>query len=441
MLVPDPEQIAYVNARLIDPASGLDAPGAVVTLGGEIQAVGPNLFPEGVPDDFKMIDCAGHVLCPGLIDMRVFVGEPGAEHQETLATASQAAAAGGVTTIIVMPNTAPVIDDVSLVDFIKRRSRDTALINVHPMAALTKGLNGEELTEMGLLREAGAVGFTDGRRSVTNSRLMRNALAYASNFDAVVVHHAEDPTLAENGAMNEGELAARLGLNGVPSAAETIMVHRDLALVELTGARYHLSQVSCAAALKAVEKAKADGLNVTCAVSAHHLCLNENDVGEYRTFFKTNPPLRAENDRHAMVEGLASGAIDVVVSSHDPQAPENKRLPFADAAPGTVGLETLLIATLEQYHAGHMDLITALKSLTSSPADILGFPVGRLKPGAPADMLLFDVDRPTVVDSAQLKSKSKNTPFDGRRFQGRVLRTIVGGKTVFEDDQSDARPN
>ena len=311
-----PEQIAYVNARLIDPATNLDVAGAIVTLGGEIQAIGPNLFPEGVPEDFKMIDCAGHVLCPGLIDMRVFVGEPGAEHQETLATASQAAAAGGVTTIIVMPNTDPVIDDVSLVDFIKRRSRGTALVNVHPMAALTKGLKGEALTEMGLLREAGAVGFTDGRHSVTNSGLMRNALAYASNFDALVVHHAEDPTLVENGAMNEGEFAARLGLNGIPSAAETIMVHRDLALVELTGAKYHLSQVSCAAALKAVEKAKADGLNVTCAVSAHHLCLNENDVGDYRTFFKTDPPLRAENDRHAMVEGLARGTVDVVVSSH-----------------------------------------------------------------------------------------------------------------------------
>ncbi len=431
-----PDQIAYINARLVDPASGLDTDGALITFGGEIQAVGPDLFPgEGasnVSDQFQVIDCQGHVLCPGLIDMRVFVGEPGAEHKETLATASQAAAAGGVTTIIVMPNTDPVIDDASLVDFIKRRSRDTANVNVYPMAALTKGLEGTHLTEMGLLKEAGAIAFTDGHRSVTSSRLMRQALSYASTFGALVVHHAEEPSLSQDGAMNEGEFASRLGLAGIPAAAETIMVERDVALVELTQGRYHLSQLSCAASLRAIEQAKERGLDITCAVSAHHLALNELDVGEYRTFFKTNPPLRAEEDRQAMVDGLSRGVIDIIVSSHDPQAPENKRLPFADATPGSVGLETLLPVALEHYHNGHVELGNLLRALTYAPAQRLGLPSGRLAPGAPADLVLIDLDKPIIFDASTLKSRSKNTPFDGRKLQGRVLRTVVGGKSVFE---------
>ncbi len=427
-----PRQIAYINARLVDPATGLDAPGALVTFGDEIQAVGPDLFPGGVPENFDIVDCQGHVLCPGLIDMRVFVGEPGAEHKETLATVSQAAAAGGVTTIIVMPDTDPVIDDASLVDFIKRRSRDTAIVNVYPMAALTKSLKGEELTEMGLLLEAGAVAFTDGRTSVTNSWLMRQALSYASTFNALVVHHAEEPTLSSKGAMNEGEFAARLGLAGIPNAAETIIVERDIALVELTEGRYHLSQVSCAAALDVIERAKERGLDITCAVSAHHLALNEYDVGDYRTFFKTNPPLRAERDRQAMVDGVRRGVIDIIVSSHDPQAPENKRLPFAEAVAGTVGLESLLAATLEQVHNGEIDLLRALDALTYAPARRLGLPSGRLAPGAPADLVVIDLDQPYVFDGDSLRSRSKNTPFDQKTFQGRVIRTIVGGKTVFD---------
>ncbi len=433
-----PNQIAYVNARLVDPATNLDAPGALVTFDDQIQAVGPNLFPEGVPQNFTIIDCKGHVLCPGLIDMRVFAGEPGAEYKETLATASQAAAAGGVTSITVMPNTEPVIDDVSLVDFIKRRSRDTAKVNVYPMAALTKGLKGEELTEVGLLLDAGAVAFTDGRHSVTNSRLMRRALSYAKTFNALIVHDAEDPHLSAGGAMNEGELSSRLGLAGIPTAAETIMVQRDVTLVELTGGRYHLSQVSCADALQTVEEAKKRGLDITCAVSAHHLALNENDVGEYRTFFKTNPPLRAETDRQAMVDGLARGIIDVMVSSHDPQAPENKRLPFAEATEGTVGLETLLPVALEQYHNGHIRLLDVLRALTSTPARILGLESGRLAEGAPADLALIDLDHPYVFEEDALSSKSKNTPFDGRKFQGRVVKTVVSGRRVFEAEKEAA---
>ena len=436
-----PDQIAYINARLIDPASGLDTMGALITFGNEIQALGPDLFPgdgtKNLSDQFQVIDCQGHILCPGLIDMRVFVGEPGAENKETLSTASQAAAAGGVTSIIVMPNTDPVIDDASLVDFIKRRSRDTAIINVYPMAALTMGLEGTHLTEMGLLREAGAIAFTDGYRPVTSSRLMRNALSYASTFGALVVHHAEDTSLSQNGAINEGEFASRLGLAGIPAAAETIMVERDVALVELTQGRYHLSQVSCAASLRVIEQAKQRDLDITCAASVHHLALNELDVGEYRTFFKTNPPLRAEEDRQAMVDGLNRGVIDIIVSSHDPQAPENKRLPFADATPGSVGLETLLPVTLELYHNGHVELNVLLRALTTAPAQRLGLPSGRLATGAPADLTLFDLDTPYVFDANTLKSKSKNTLFDGRKLQGRVLRTVVNGKTVFEYNNAD----
>ena len=261
---------------------------------------------------------------------------------------------------------------------------------------------------------------------------MRNALDYAKGFNALVVHHAEDPNLAKGGVMNECELASRLGLQGIPNAAETILVERDIALLRLTNGRYHLAQVSCAETLRVIEQAKADGLNITCAVSAHHLALNENDVGDYRTFFKTKPPLRSEEDRTALVAALASGIIDVVVSNHDPQGPENKRLPFADAAFGTVGLETLLPVVLELVHNNHLDLSTALRALTVTPADILGLPCGRLSPGAPADLAVFDLNIPYVFDAEQLASKSKNTPFDERKLQGRILKTVVGGKVVYD---------
>jgi len=428
----EPEQVAYINARIIDPAADMDCEGALVTFGDEVQAIGPNLFPEGVPSHFKTVDCGGHLIAPGLIDMRVFTGEPGAEHKETLATASQAAAAGGVTTMVVMPNTDPVIDDVALVDFILRRSRDTAVTNVYPMAALTKGLGGEHLTEMGLLQEAGAIAFTDGDRSVMNARLMRQALSYAKTFDALLVHDAEDTSLALGGAMNEGELASRLGLQGIPGSAETIVVERDIALLKLTGGKYHLSQISSAETLRVVAQAKADGLDITCGVSSHHLALNENDVGDYRTFFKIAPPLRTEEDRRALVDGLASGLIDVIVSGHNPQGPEDKRLPFAEATFGAVGLETLLPVALELVQNEYLDLTTLLRSMTQTPADILGLPAGRLTPGSKADFILIDINAPYVFDAATLKSKSKNSPFDERRMQGRVLKTVVGGKAVYD---------
>jgi len=421
---------ALVNARLIDPASGLDEAGGVVIADGRIAEVGAKVK-QGDVGDAELIDCGGHVLAPGLIDMLVFSGEPGNEHRETLATASQAAAAGGVTTIICMPNTDPVIDDVALVDFILRRARDTAEVNVHPMAAMTKALRSEEMTEFGLLREAGALAFTNGKTSLANAKMMRNVMAYAKDFGALIIHHLEEPTLSEGGVMNEGEVATRLGLPSIPREAETIMLERDISLMALTGVRYHASQISCRASLDIIREAKARGLPVTCGVSINHLTLNENDIGSYRTFFKMRPPLRSEEDRRAMVEGVASGDIDVIVSAHDPQDADRKRRPFAEAADGAIGLETMLPAALRLYHNDEVTLLTLFQALTANPAKLLGLDAGRLHKGAPGDLVLFDLDAPFVVTPERLHSKSKNTPFDEARLQGRVLMTLVAGRRVY----------
>lgn len=423
---------AFINARLVDPASDLDAPGALLVEDGRIVDLGAHLFRDAPPADAEIVDCGGQVLAPGLIDMRVFTGEPGSEHRETLESASRAAAAGGVTTMIVMPNTNPVIDEPSLVDFIKRRAAATACVRVIPMAALTQHLAGEVMTEVGLLMEAGAIAFTDGDRTIANARIMRRVLSYASTFGALVVGHAEDPDLSEGAAMNEGEFAMRLGLPAVPAAAETIIVERDIRLVELTGARFHIAQISCRASLDAVSEAKARGLPITCGVSAHHLALNELDVGSYYTFHKVKPPLRSEADRAAMVEGVASGQIDVIVSSHDPQAADTKRQTFAQAAFGAVGLETLLPVALVLYHDGRVNLRHILGTLTATPARILGLDSGRLAKGAAADLVVIDPDEPFVINAGELHSRARNTPFDGSRFQGRAQMTYVAGRRVFE---------
>ncbi|HSM96745.1 MAG TPA: dihydroorotase [Rhizomicrobium sp.] len=425
-------RLAFRNARLIDPATGLDTRGGLLVENGKIADVGPKLFNTADPHDPEVMDCKGMVLAPGLIDCRVFTGEPGSEHRETLASASEAAAAGGVTTIVTMPNTDPVIDEAALVDFIKRRAAATAKVRVAPMAALTHALQGERMTEIGLLREAGAVAFTDGDRSVSNARVLRRALAYAATHGALVAGHAEDPDLGSGASMNEGEFATRLGIPGAPPAAETIIVERDIRLVELTGARYHFSQISCRASLEAVIAAKKRGLPITCGVSAHHIAMNELDVGSYLTFRKVSPPLRSEADRAAMVEGVAEGHIDVIVSSHDPQAADTKRLPFAAAAFGAVGLETLLPAALTIVHNGHAKLIDVLKAVTAAPAKILGLETGRLAKGAPADLVLFDPDEPFVLDADKLHSRARNTAFEGRKFQGRARMTFVGGECVFD---------
>jgi dihydroorotase len=425
------EPTAFLNARLIDPATGKDEPGGLLVKDGAIADLGAHLR-RNAPEHTRVIDCKGHVLCPGLVDMQVFTGEPGQEHRETLKTASQAAAAGGVTTMVVMPDTEPVIDQVALVDFIQRRARDNAVVNVHVMAAMTKGLKGAEMTEIGLLQRAGAIAFTNGKTSVANTRVMRNALLYAKDFGALIVHHTEDPHLTEGAVMNSGEVATRLGLPGVDKAAETIVLERDVRLVQITGGRYHAAQLTCAESLAVVHAAKARGLPVTCGVSINHLTLNENDIGSYRTFFRVKPPLRSEDDRAAMVRALAAGEIDVVVSSHDPQDADTKRHPFAEAADGAIGLETLVAAALRLYHNGEIALLPLLRAMTVHPAKLLGLPSGRLQKGAPADVILVDLGQPWVVDKAQFRARSKNSPFDETRMQGRVLLTMVAGTLVYE---------
>jgi len=420
-----------INARVIDPESGRDEPGGVLVEEGVIADLGPHLR-RNAPPHTEVYDCQGHVLCPGLIDMQVFTGEPGYEHRETLKTASHAAAAGGVTTMIVMPDTKPVIDQVALVDFIQRRARDNAVVHVRTMAAMTKGLEGKEMTEIGLLQRAGAIAFSNGKQSIGNTRTMQQVLLYAKDFDALIVHHTEDPDLSQNASMNAGELASRLGLPGVHKVAEVITLERDLRLVERTGARYHAATISCAESIAAVQSAKARGLSVTCGVSINHLILNENDIGPYRTFFKVRPPLRAPEDREALVEALIEGAIDVIVSSHDPQDVDLKRQPFSEAADGAIGLETLLPVALRLHHNGGVDLITLLRAMTCQPAKLLGLEQGRLAKGAPADLIVFDLGQPWVVDRDLLRSRSKNSPFDESTIQGRVLRTLVDGRTVHQ---------
>jgi dihydroorotase len=431
-MLSDRRPILLTNARIIDPSRDLDFPGDVLIADGVIREAKRGIGAAGVPEGTEIHDCRGKVVAPGLIDMRAFVGEPGAEHRETLASASQAAAAGGVTTIICQPDTNPAIDEPATVDFVLRRARDTAVVHVHPMAALTKGLEGKEMTEIGLLKAAGAVAFTDGARSVTNAQVMRRALTYAGDFDALVVHHTEDPDLVGDGVMNEGEFAARLGLLGIPKIAETIMLERDLRLVALSGGRYHAASITCPESLEVLRRAKDLGLPVTASASINHITLNENDVGSYRTFCRLSPPLRTEPDRSALVSAIADGLIDVVMSDHDPQDVETKRQPFADAAPGAIGIETMLTAGLRLVHNGEIGLPPLLRAMSTRPAELLGLPGGTLRPGSAADVIVVDTEAPWVLDRDDLKSKCKNTPFDEARLQGRVVRTIVAGRTVFE---------
>ncbi len=424
--------ILLANARIVDPSRDLDIPGDVLIADGVIRDSRRGIGAAGVPEGTDIINCAGKIVAPGLIDMRAFVGEPGAGHRETFASASRAAAAGGITTIICQPDTSPVIDNSATVDFVLRRARDTAIVNIHPMAALTKGMAGAEMTEIGLLKAAGAVAFTDGDRSVTNAQVMRRILTYARDFDALIVHHTEDPDLVGEGVMNEGEFAARLGLMGAPAAAEAVVLERDMRLVALTGGRYHAASLTCAESLDILKRARDAGLPVSASASINHLTLNENDIGPYRTFLKLSPPLRSEDDRRALVAALASGLIDVVMSDHNPQDVETKRLPFAEAAAGAVGLETMLSAALRLVHNGELDFKTLIRAMSTRPAELLGLPGGSLRPGAPADVIVIDPDTPWILDPADLKSQCKNTPFDESRFSGRVARTIVGGRTVFE---------
>ena len=417
------------NARIVDPASGLDHMGAVLVEEGRISDISKG-GPVGVPDGAEVIKANGQVLTPGLIDMRVFTGEPGKEYRETLASAGAAAAAGGVTSFVMMPDTTPVVDDGALVDFLIRRAKATSKVNVLPAAAITKGLAGQEMTEFGLLREAGAVCLTDGRHSIQSNALLRTIFSYAANYGMTVVHHVSDKSLTGEGVMNEGLFATVLGLKGIPREAETIPLARDLQLALLTGVKYHAAQVSTAYSLDLLAAAKQRSKSITAGISINNLALNENDIGRYRTFFKLATPLRSEDDRQAMIEGLRNGTIDTIHSDHDPQDAEVKRQPFAEASDGAIGLETLLAAALRLVHSGDVDLATVLRAMTSRPAEILGIDSGRIARGAPADLIVFDLDYPWQVAEADFHSRSRNTSFEGARLAGKVMHTIVGGSVV-----------
>ncbi|HLI22140.1 MAG TPA: dihydroorotase [Stellaceae bacterium] len=416
----------FTNARLLDPASNLDRKGEILADEGKIVAVGTNLKRDGA----EIVDCSGHCLAPGLVDMRAQLREPGDEHQETMATAGLAAAAGGITTVVALPNTDPVIDELALVEFIARRSRDVGLTRIRTYAAATKGLRGKELTEMGLLAGAGALAFTDGVTAIADAVVMRRALSYATNFDMLIIQHPEEPRLAEGGAMNSGEIATRLGIPGITRVAEVMMIERDLRLVEITGARYHAAHISTGEAVDAIRAAKKRGLNVTCDTAPPYFALNETAVGDYRTFAKVSPPLRSEDDRRAIVAGLRDGTIDAIASDHAPQDQESKRLPFGSAASGIVGLETLLPLALELYHNGSVPLLRVLGALAQRPAEILRLPAGKLEPGLQADFVIFDLDRPWRISVDAFHSKCRNSPFDGRPVQGCVLRTVVAGRVI-----------
>ncbi len=419
------------NLRIVDPSRNLDETGTIIVGGdGRILAAGADAQNQGTPDGAFVKDCAGLTAVPGLVDARVFVGEPGSEHRETFESASRAAAAGGVTSFIAMPDTDPVIDDIALVEFVKKTARDKALVNVYPAAALTKGLVGEEMTEFGLLREAGAVCFTNGRRSIHDTLVLRRAMTYAREFGAGISLETRDKYLGATGVMHEGLLASWLGLSGIPRETEIIPLERDLRIAGLTKAAYHAAQISVPESAEAIRAARARGANVTCGISINNLALNENDIGEYRTFFKLSPPLRSEDDRVGMAEALADGTIDIIVSSHDPQDVDTKRLPFADAADGAIGLETLAAAALRLYHSGQVPLMRLIDAMSTRPAAIFGLDAGTLKPGAKADITVLDLDEPWVLYKEAIVSRSKNTPFENARFTGRVVQTYVAGKLV-----------
>ena len=421
----------YRNARIVDPSRGVDEIGTLFVVDGKIAAAGARALNQGAPEGADVRDCTGLTIVPGLVDTRVFIGEPGGEHRETIASASAAAAAGGVTSLVMMPDTDPVIDDVALVEFVLRTARETAKTRIFPAAAITKGLKGSEMTEIGILLDAGAVMFTDGRQTIANAAVMRNAMRYARDFGAVIVHETQDANLSAGGVMNEGLFASWLGFSGIPREAELLPLERDLRLAALTGANYHAAKISTAMSADVIRAARDRGLAVSAGVSINHLSLNETDIGEYRTFFKLSPPLRHEDDRRAMVEALKDGTIDVIVSSHDPQDVDTKRLPFSESADGAVGVETMLSAGLRLVHNGDVSLSRLIEAMSTAPAKLIGIEAGTLAPGAAADFAIVDLDMPWVLDAESLHSRSKNTAFDGARFSGRVTETVVAGNRVY----------
>jgi len=423
-----------INARIIDPKNDLDEIGGlIIDTKGLIKAVGKKVSNDNLPSSVDKIDLKKQVLIPGLVDMRVFIGEPGYEYKENFRTLSNAALSGGVTSVVSMPNTSPAIDNVSMVDFLKRRGRDKSKINIFPAATLTKDTQGRQMTEFGLLNRKGIIAFTDGTKTIQDPEVMSRIMNFASQSNSLIMQHAEDNILSKDGLINEGEISTRLGLKGIPFLAEKIIVERDLSFLEEYFCRYHISQISSKKTVSVIKKAKKEGKIFTTGVSINNLSLNENDIGDFKTFLKLSPPLRTEKDRQSLVESINDGTIDVIVSDHKPQDEESKRLTFAQAATGASGIETLLPLALELFHNKSVGLKKLIASITSNPAKILNINKGNLDMGTDADLCVFDIDKPWVVDKGKLKSKSKNTPIENRKLQGQVQKTFVKGELAYEN--------
>ena len=422
----------FINARIIDPSQGIDEIGGlIVDANGKIKAVGKKVNKENIPSRSEKIDLKSKVLIPGIVDMKVFVGEPGFEYKENFRSLSNAALSGGVTSVVSMPNTSPAIDNVSMVDFILRRGRDKSVINIFPAATLTRNMEGKLMTEFGLLSKKGIIGFTDATKTIQNSEIMSRIMNYASDLDVLVMQHPEDQELSKGRCISEGEVSTRLGLQGIPDIAEKIIIERDLSLLGEYPCRYHISQLSSAKSVEVIKKYKKEGVNFSAGVSINNLSLNENDIGDFKTFMKVSPPLRKEDDRKALIKGIKDGYIDVIVSDHKPEDEESKRLPFAQAAEGSIGIETLLSLALELYHNQSLPLKKIIETITCNPARILKINKGNLKKGSDADLCIFDLNEPWKVDVSKLKSKSKNAAIENRKLQGKVLMTYLKGESVF----------
>ena len=422
----------FINARIIDPSQGIDEIGGlIVDANGKIKAVGKKVNKENIPTKSEKIDLKSKVLIPGIVDMKVFVGEPGFEYKENFRSLSNAALSGGVTSVVSMPNTSPAIDNVSMVDFILRRGRDKSGINIFPAATLTRNMEGKLMTEFGLLSKKGIIGFTDATKTIQNSEIMSRIMNYASDLDVLVMQHPEDQELSKGRCISEGEISTRLGLQGIPDIAEKIIIERDLSLLEEYPCRYHISQLSSAKSVEVIKKYKKEGIKFSAGVSINNLSLNENDIGDFKTFMKVSPPLRKEDDRKALIKGIKDGYIDVIVSDHKPEDEESKRLPFAQAAEGSIGIETLLSLALELYHNQSLPLKKIIETITCNPARILKINKGNLKKGSDADLCIFDLNEPWKVDVSKLKSKSKNAAIENRKLQGKVLMTYLKGESVF----------
>ncbi|EJF75106.1 dihydroorotase [Bartonella alsatica] len=427
--------IVFQNARIIDPSRTIDEIGTIIVENGRITAAGNEALNQGIPEEAEIINAQNKAILPGLVDARVFVREPESEYCDTIATASQSAAAGGITSFLMMPEMHPIIDNVALVKFITRTAQEMSSVNIYPVAAITQGFNGQEITEFGLLKDAGAVAFSEGKKTLQSSSIMRRAMTYARDFDVPLMHETQDKDLTGKGVMNEGLLASWLGLPGIPREAEVIPLERDLRLAVLTQTRYHAAQISTAMSTDTLRLFKQRSEKISAGVSIHHLSLNENDIGEYCTSFRFMPPLRTEEDRIAMIEAIKDRTVDIIVSSHDPQGIDKKHLPFNEAAAGAIGMETLLSAALRLYHNEAISLLRLTELLSTTPAKLFGLNAGTLQKGAYADLILVDLDEPWVVSTEKLYSRSKNTPFENARFQGRVLQTFVKGQSIFKLDQ------